>query len=89
MDGFLKQIHLNVKLEEHDIVITKLEQFAWFGEIFVVSTKMLHCISPWNQLIVAYWCHMVTQIWVNIGSGNGLLPDGSKPLPEPMLTYHQ
>ena len=28
-------------------------------------------------------------IWVNIGSGNGLLPDGTKPLPEPMLAYHQ
>ena len=27
-------------------------------------------------------------IWVNIGPGNGLLPDGTKPLPEPMLTYH-
>ena len=32
--------------------------------------------------------HMVTQIWVNIGSGNGLLPDGTKPLPEPVLSYH-
>ena len=32
---------------------------------------------------------MTTEIWVNIGSGNGLLPDGTKPLPEPMLTYHQ
>ena len=29
---------------------------------------------------------MVTKIWVKIGSGNGLLPDGTKPLPEPMLT---
>ena len=28
---------------------------------------------------------MVAEIWVNIGSGNGLLPDGTKPLPEPML----
>ena len=28
------------------------------------------------------------QICVNIGSGNGLLPDGTKPLPEPMLTDH-
>ena len=28
---------------------------------------------------------MVTQNWVNIGSGNGLLPGGTKPLPEPML----
>ena len=32
---------------------------------------------------------MATEIWVNIGSGNGLLPDGTKPLPEPMLTYHR
>ena len=31
---------------------------------------------------------MVTQIWANIGSGNGLLPDGTKPLPEPMSTHH-
>ena len=27
--------------------------------------------------------------WVNIGSGNGMLPDDTKPLPEPVLTYHQ
>ena len=32
---------------------------------------------------------MATEIWVNIGSGNGLLPDGTKPLPEPMLTDPQ
>ena len=30
-----------------------------------------------------------TEIRVNIGSGNGLLPDGTKPLPEPWLTYRQ
>ena len=28
-------------------------------------------------------------ILVNILSGNGLFPDGTKPLLEPMLTYHQ
>ena len=32
---------------------------------------------------------MAREIWVDIGSGNGLLPDGTKPLPEPMLTSHQ
>ena len=32
---------------------------------------------------------METQNWINIGSGNGLLPDGTKPLPEPMLTYQE
>ena len=35
--------------------------------------------------MMAKWHHMVTYNWVNIGSGNGLLPDGTKPLPEPML----
>ena len=32
---------------------------------------------------------MATYIWVSIGSGNGLLPDGTKPLPESMLTHHK
>ena len=32
---------------------------------------------------------MATLIWVNIGSGNGLLPEGTKPYPEPMLTDDQ
>ena len=32
---------------------------------------------------------IAAEIWVNTGSGNGLLPDSTKPLPEPMLTYHQ
>ena len=27
----------------------------------------------------------MSQTWVNIGSGDGLLPDGTKPLPEPMF----
>ena len=37
-------------------------------------------------------CSLVTpydNIWVNIGSGNGLLPDVTKPLSDPMLIYHQ
>ena len=32
---------------------------------------------------------MVSEICVDIGSGNGLLTDGTKPLPEQMLTDHQ
>ena len=32
---------------------------------------------------------MVKQIWVDIGSGDALLPDGTKPLPQPMLAYYQ
>ena len=32
---------------------------------------------------------MASEILVNTGSGNGLLPDGTKPLSESMLTYHR
>ena len=30
---------------------------------------------------------MTPYIWVNIGSNYGLVPDDTKPLPKPMLTY--
>ena len=30
---------------------------------------------------------LATKIWVNTDSGNSLSPDGTKPLPEPMLTW--
>ena len=33
--------------------------------------------------------NMVAHILVNTGWGNDLLPDGTKPLPQPMLIYHQ
>ena len=29
---------------------------------------------------------MAKEIWVNFGSDNDLMADGTKPLPEPMLT---
>ena len=32
---------------------------------------------------------MALEIFVNTGSGDGLLPDGTKPLAELMLIYHQ
>ena len=32
---------------------------------------------------------MATEIQINIGSSDGMLPDGTKPLPELMLTYHE
>ena len=32
------------------------------------------------------WCHVATLIYVNIGWGNGLVPLGTKPLPQPVLT---
>ena len=32
---------------------------------------------------------MATEILVNIGSGNGLLPNGTKPLPEPISVAYR
>ena len=29
------------------------------------------------------------KIWVTIGSGKGLVPYGTKPLPGPIMIYHQ
>ena len=44
-----------------------------------------------TELIVAKWRHMASWNLVNIHSGNGLLHDGTKPLPESKFTlsYHQ
>ena len=57
-----------------------------------ILVNLLPHLSGANQLTVnslwpsdAIW----QQIWVNTGSGNGLLPDGTKPLPKSMLTHHQ
>ena len=53
----------------------------WF-KMWIWSLVIFNSLGPSD----AIWC---TEICVNIGSGNGLLPDGTKPLPEPMLTYHK
>ena len=71
-------------------------KFNKFGiKLWIFSLKQLHvnvfakchsiCPGP-NVLIVAWWCHMAADNWVNIGSGNGLVPDSPKPLPEPMVS---
>ena len=41
--------------------------------------------TPWTWPNVA----LTSDILVNFGSGNGLLLDGTKLLPKPMLTYLQ
>ena len=48
----------------------------------------LNVLSSWTLLVKLQWseCHRKPFMIVNIGSGNGLVPSGNKPLPEPMLT---
>ena len=40
-------------------------------------------------IIVSDTPNVLFVIWINAGSDNGLLPDGTKPLLEPVLTSHQ
>ena len=67
-----------------------MECFQWV-QIFIWQDPGGPHVGPMNFAIwdMVLWHNMLMQIRVNIGSGNGLLPDGTKPLPEPMLTYHQ
>ena len=58
------------------------------------STRLSACIVLMTKQIiitvaVTKWNHMVTNVCVNSGSGNGLLSDSTRSLPKPKLTYHQ
>ena len=62
-------------IDQSDITcVTKDDPFQW---CIYVSPG----ISPW-------WCHMETSNLINIGSCDGLLPDGTKPLREIKSTNH-
>ena len=66
-----------------------------------VTTAIWRCRNPFSQWqrsfqrkLRSHWLKLLRQRHVAVvrqgpRSGNGLLPDGTKPLPEPMLTYHQ
>ena len=42
--------------------------------------------NGWGITLSNNKCQWTLLIEVNIGSGDGLVPSGNKPLPEPMLT---
>ena len=42
-----------------------------------------------NEIWLSLCDLVISKNWVNNGSGNGLVPDATKPWLEPMLTYHQ
>ena len=46
-------------------------------------------IETTGSNVLTHWYHMALRILVNIGTGNGLLPDSTKSLPEPIWTYCQ
>ena len=60
-----------------------------YGGMHEIPISSLFWYSLYRQITMPIWRHMETQNCVNIGSGNGLLPDGTNPIPEPMLSNNQ
>ena len=63
-----------------DLIVKYFTSF--FGKLFCATTEMnqtFNSLVPDNVI----W-HQRT--WVKIGSGNSLLPDGTKPLSEPVFS---
>ena len=74
--GCFRQKNLRISLG-NGLAPKKQNSMAWTNGHLAHLT---HCglVMPYDDIDL-----------VNIGSGNGLLPDGTKPLPEPVLTYHK
>ena len=79
--------HIAVKMDSQKKTLHILRSWASYRAFIACILEETHGVM--SKTTVAWWHHRATEIWVNIGSGNGLLPDGTKPLPEPMLIYHQ
>ena len=72
---------------------------AWkrdFSEHGIKYGRLWFCVvyGHWQWGFDALWpsdalSHQSSWNFVNIGSGNGLVPPGNKPLPGPMLTNHR
>ena len=68
-----------------DIVGVKISSHTGKLSFFIIYKFWQNCASvrQVSDLILK-----TADILVNIGSGDGLLPDGTKPLPEAILTYN-
>ena len=59
-------------------------------QLEILTINVIPGIVYFREIILeSSWNVSETTPWVNIGSGNGLLLDGVKSLPEPKLIYHQ
>ena len=67
---------LNISILDVSLIFANLRFQLHFPGAFALTHSGL--VTPY-----------ATKLWAYIGSGNGLLPDGTKPLPEPMLIDHQ
>ena len=57
-----------------------MNYFQWFKVLNKATFIFISNLWPGNAV-----CRMASQIGFNTRSDNGLVPDGTKPLPEPIL----
>ena len=88
----------NCKIRSMKDLISKLSRKYWCNEINANAAclkyhkiyhhnnnfylKCVQLISPWSR-------YLVSKNFLNLCSGNGLLPDGTKAKLKPILTYHE
>ena len=80
-------IQLHWKVEGHQRVqeIEGMSNWFWYYGMKVVSTL---CCVACAKTVVVKWRHIMSYIWVNIGSVIGLVTDGTRRLPERMSNNH-
>ena len=72
-----------------DLWETKEHRCLQFNHLSSILYFVRCILWTLGYLIVSQCPHMTTYIGVYIVSCNGLLPDCTKPLPKPLLTYHR
>ena len=96
VDRLRRTIRMKVKCKQEYFINRYIDLATIFYIKLPTSTAALLVVNSVNHYwvtgvlgIVAWWCYIVQEIWVSTSSGNGLLPDNTKPLPESMLNNHQ
>ena len=92
-DGLLRHLLWTV---EHHLGAQRVFMSGEHGNVQYI-TEIVHTVPIlYCFVVVRFTCILQGQFTgttskdlVNTAPRNGLLPDGNKPLPEPMLTYHQ
>ena len=82
-------LHFNTKKCIPDVFTNSLTPGKFEWKFRYVIFKQILVIDGWGISceVALIWMSLGLHWWsVNIGSGNGLVPSGNKPLPEPMLT---
>ena len=69
---------------DNGLVPNRRQAIIWTNDLIywrIYASLSLNELTHCGQMVYA------TYNWVNTGSGNGLSPDGTKQLTEPMLAY--